>query len=137
MSSVTQNETTEKHPRLLISLSVLIGQLEQALSAHPGNIGKMSPIEMHILASLGSKDGQAASELARSIGRAATSFTPNIDKLEAAGVICREADPNDRRAIKVFLTPAGREMVSGADEAIAEVEQAFEARIANYLPVRI
>jgi DNA-binding MarR family transcriptional regulator len=64
----------------------------------------LSVIEWYILRALYDQDGQHASELARSVGRAATSFTPNLDKLQKKGLIERRPDPSDRRAVRIFLT---------------------------------
>lgn len=65
---------------------------------------QLSVIEWYILRALYDQDGQHASELARSVGRAATSFTPNLDKLQEKGLIERKPDPSDRRAVRIFLT---------------------------------
>ena len=52
----------------------------------------LTVIEWYILRSLFQEDGQHASELARAVGRAATSFTPNLDKLQKKGYIERRPD---------------------------------------------
>jgi MarR family transcriptional regulator, organic hydroperoxide resistance regulator len=65
----------------------------------------LSVIEWYILRALYVRDGQHASELARAVGRAATSFTPNLDKLQKKGYVERRADPADRRAVRIHLTP--------------------------------
>lgn len=64
----------------------------------------LSVIELYILRALYERDGQHASELARAVGRAATSFTPNLDKLQNKGLIERRPDPGDRRAVRIYLT---------------------------------
>ncbi len=60
--------------------------------------------QIHVLIELFQKDGLHASDLARRIGRAVTSFTPLLDRLETAALIERKPDTKDRRAIKVCLT---------------------------------
>lgn len=67
----------------------------------------LSVIETYILRSLYDADGQNASELARAVGRAATSFTPILDKLQAKKLVERQPDPVDRRAVRIFLTDKG------------------------------
>lgn len=67
----------------------------------------ISVIEWYILRALYEKDGQHASTLAQAVGRAATSFTPNLDKLQEKGYIERRPDPGDRRAIYIHLTEYG------------------------------
>ena len=63
---------------------------------------------VHSYALLYDEDGQHASELARAVGRAATSFTPNLDKLQDKALIERRPDPGDRRAVRIYLTDAGQ-----------------------------
>lgn len=70
---------------------------------------KLTVIEWYILRALFEKDGQHASELADAVGRAATSFTPNLDKLQGKGLIERRPDAKDRRAVRIFLTEAAEE----------------------------
>lgn len=67
-------------------------------------------IESYILRALYARDGQHASELAKAVGRATTSFTPNLDKLQDKGFIMRRPDIVDRRATHIFLTKQGEEM---------------------------
>lgn len=64
----------------------------------------LTVIEWYILRALYANDGQNASQLANEVGRAATSFTPNLDKLQTKGYVTRLPDPDDRRAVHIFLT---------------------------------
>lgn len=51
-----------------------------------------------------------------------TSVTNAVDRLEDAGLVTRSAHPDDRRALLVALTPAGRELAERATKALnAEV----------------
>ncbi len=47
-------------------------------------------------------------------------MTSRLDRLEQAGMVERHADPNDRRAIVVRLTDAGRRTVDRVHEASLE-----------------
>jgi DNA-binding MarR family transcriptional regulator len=60
-----------------------------------------------IMNSLFADDGQHASVLANSVGRAATSFTPILDRLQKKGYVERRSDSADRRAVKIFITKKG------------------------------
>ena len=84
----------------------------------------VSVIEWYILRALIKEDGQHASELARAVGRAATSFTPNLDKLQARGLIERRPDPSDRRAVRIHLTEP--EINRLANEIEAYFRERFE-----------
>ncbi len=52
------------------------------------------------------------SELANQLGIVPRSATSVVDDLEAAGLVARKPDPNDRRATLVDLTPAGADVLS-------------------------
>jgi DNA-binding MarR family transcriptional regulator len=57
----------------------------------------------------------SASGLARETDLSTGAMTNRIDGLEARGLVVREADEDDRRAVIVRLTPEGRKTI---DEAI-------------------
>jgi DNA-binding MarR family transcriptional regulator len=48
-----------------------------------------------------------------------------IDRLEAAGFVERQPDPNDRRARLIQLTPRGRQVLKEGIAASDEVEAKF------------
>ncbi|WP_327694691.1 MarR family winged helix-turn-helix transcriptional regulator [Streptomyces sp. NBC_00459] len=56
-----------------------------------------------------------------------------VDRLEAAGLCQRRANPNDRRSSIVELTPAGRKLVDGA---LKVFEEELELRIGSVIPER-
>jgi MarR family transcriptional regulator, organic hydroperoxide resistance regulator len=53
-----------------------------------------------------------------------------VDRLEAAGLCARRANPNDRRSSLVELTPAGRKLVDGA---LKVFEEELELRIGSVI----
>jgi len=69
--------------------------------------------------------GALADMLALSTG----AMTNRLDRLEDAGLVARERDPDDRRGVVVRLTDAGR---SAADAAVAEIA-AREQRLLSSL----
>jgi DNA-binding MarR family transcriptional regulator len=52
------------------------------------------------------------SELANQLGIVPRSATSVVDDLEAAGLVARKPDPDDRRATLVALTPAGIKLLT-------------------------
>jgi DNA-binding MarR family transcriptional regulator len=86
-------------------------------------------IEWYILRSLFERDGQHASELANTVGRAATSFTPNLDKLQKKGYIERRPDKADRRAVRIYLTASADrcrdEVMNSAHELDEHIKSLF------------
>ena len=55
-----------------------------------------------------------ATRLARETGLSSGAMTNRIDKLESRGLVTRAADENDRRAVIVSLTRAGRRAIDDA-----------------------
>ncbi len=84
---------------------------------------ELTVIEWYILRSLYEVDGQHASALARAVGRAATSFTPNLDKLQAKGYVERQPDPHDRRAVRIFLTQKGQAIREEVLQSAVDLDQ--------------
>jgi DNA-binding MarR family transcriptional regulator len=85
------------------NLDIALRNLDQLFGRVVQPLG-LTIIEWYILRALYERNGQHASELARAVGRAATSFTPNLDKLQQKGLIERRPDPTDRRAVHIYLT---------------------------------
>jgi DNA-binding MarR family transcriptional regulator len=86
----------------------------------------LTVIEWHILRALYNQDGQHASTLARAVGRAATSFTPNLDKLQDKGFIQRKPDKMDRRAVRIYLTETGEHYRADVLESSRQLDKMVE-----------
>lgn len=99
----------------LRNLDQVFGQIVQPLG--------LTVIEWYILRALYDHDGQHASELARAVGRAATSFTPNLDKLQSKGLVERKADPADRRAVRIYLTDEARKHKKAVMDSVKELDE--------------
>jgi DNA-binding MarR family transcriptional regulator len=59
-------------------------------------------------------DGCGMTELANRILASKSGLTRVIDRMEAAGLVRRERPPEDRRVVKVLITPAGVETLKAA-----------------------
>ncbi len=62
-------------------------------------------------------------DLAARIGTSAPTASRTVDVLDELGLAERRADPDDRRAVRIELTPSGRSLV---DERKARASAAFE-----------
>ena len=85
------------------SLDIALRNIDQIFRNEVQQLG-LTVIEWYVLRALYESDGQQASQLASEVGRAATSFTPNLDKLQDKGYVVRRPDPGDRRAVLIYLT---------------------------------
>jgi DNA-binding MarR family transcriptional regulator len=112
------------------NLDIALRNMDQLFGRVVQPLG-LTIIEWYILRALYERDGQHASELARAVGRAATSFTPNLDKLQEKGFVERKPDSADRRAVRIFLTDKAlgmkSKLVSGAKELDQRVRQLFDS----------
>ena len=110
------------------NLDIALRNLDQLFGRVVQRFG-LTIIEWYILRALYERDGQHASELARAVGRAATSFTPNLDKLQQKGLVERRPDPSDRRAVYIYLTPSAdkvkKDVLNSADEIDEQLRQLF------------
>ena len=109
------------------NVEALLQDIEKSLHEHLKNTpaADIHPALVHVLAELYQQDGQHASVLARAIGRQATSFTPLLDKLEGAGYIERRSDPEDRRAIRIYLKPMGIALKPHIQKALGKLEAEY------------
>ncbi len=69
--------------------------------------GELSSVQLSTLKML-LDGGVRVGEIARNLGVKVPSATEQVIKLEKAGLVCRAADPEDSRAVRVKLTEAGR-----------------------------
>ncbi len=107
---------------LWCNMDIALRSLDQMISREVRPYG-LSVIELYILRALYERDGQNASELAYQVGRAATSFTPNLDKLQSKGYIARHNDERDRRAVRIHLTPHAEDQREELLELMRRIDQ--------------
>ncbi|MFD9303119.1 MarR family winged helix-turn-helix transcriptional regulator [Streptomyces sp. NPDC060048] len=110
----------------------------QAMADHVG----MHPTDMQCVALLDIEPGPVSTgDIARLTGLTSGSATRLVDRMVKAGVVERQADPNDRRRSLVALAPAARDRIGAAWEtpgrAFGAVLQGYSdselAVIADYL----
>ncbi|MBI5843350.1 MAG: MarR family transcriptional regulator [Deltaproteobacteria bacterium] len=67
-------------------------------------IENVRPAYMGALMTLWEEDGQKVVDLARGAGLEPSTMTGLLDRMERDGLVKREADPEDRRVLRIFLT---------------------------------
>lgn len=113
-----------------------IGRLRKALrqrfDACAAPMGITVP-QFQVLRRLWEQDGLLTCTLMRDSGLDAGTITGIINRLEAKGLVRRVRAEEDRRAVAIYLTPAGREM----EAPLAEVMQAVaDEAVAGLGPVK-
>ncbi|MET4096267.1 MarR family transcriptional regulator [Arthrobacter sp. UYCu712] len=76
--------------------------------------GELSAAQLSTLKML-EADGARVGEIARNLGVKVPSATEQIIKLERAGLVRRDPDPDDSRGVRVRLTAPGRAAVASAN----------------------
>lgn len=126
------NGTTELrfNGSLWCNLDIALRNLDQIYGQVVEPLG-LTVIEWYILRALFEQDGQHASELARAVGRAATSFTPILDKLQGKDLIERRPDPADRRAVRIYLTDKAQKSRSKVEDSAKQVDAHIKKMVPN------
>ncbi|MEX2049222.1 MAG: MarR family winged helix-turn-helix transcriptional regulator [Gemmatimonadota bacterium] len=81
--------------------------------------GTVSPHQVRLLGHLDREDPAMVTELAESLGVTPSTMSLTLGRLERAGLVTRERDPEDRRVMNVRLTDEG--------ERIRETARPFDA----------
>jgi DNA-binding MarR family transcriptional regulator len=91
----------------------------------------ITPVQAMVLAFLSEEDRITAGELGKKIELDSATLTGLLDRLEAARLITRQGNPDDRRSIKIHLTPQGRKTGREAGGLIEEANREFLATFTN------
>lgn len=65
---------------------------------------------LFILTCLWEQDGVHVKDLAKQLYLDSSSLTGHLDRMERVALVVRQDDPDDRRAVRVFLTEKGRHL---------------------------
>src|SRR5262245_16393803 len=99
--------------RVLVLAQYLDRSVNEALAVHNLSLGQFD-----ILATLRRAEaGLTPTQLMQSVMLSSGGMTSRLDRLEQAGWLKREADPADRRGVKVVRTHSGRGVIDAATAA--------------------
>lgn len=116
-------EPLEVAGRLLRCAAYLGRAIDEALDPLGLSFGDFDVI--NTLRRRGEPAGTNPKALAASALITSGAMTSRLDRLERAGLVERNPDPADRRAILVRLTPAGQERAARALEAVIAADRRF------------
>ena len=103
----------------IAALVVATTALRQELAA--AGVGNIRASYLGVLMALWSEDGLKSSTLGRRAGLEPSSMTGVLDRMERDGLICREADPGDRRVQRIVLTDDGRRVEQPVRAVVARM----------------
>jgi DNA-binding MarR family transcriptional regulator len=77
------------------------------------------------------EEGTAVSQIAALSGVKSTSLSRMLKNMEELGLIFREADPEDKRSVKIFLTPFGSEKRQIAKDVVRKFNEYLNSHISD------
>lgn len=93
---------------------------------HEAGSMPMTTAQLRIVARLTRNEGISQAALANLLDLEPMTLCRHIDRMEAAGLVERRQDPDDRRAKQIYSTPKSRALLEPMRERVAVVyEQAF------------
>ncbi|HUB41256.1 MAG TPA: MarR family transcriptional regulator [Streptosporangiaceae bacterium] len=91
----------------------------------------VEPRQAGMLYRLAANEGKAQQVIGELIGLNPTQMVFLVDELEGRGFIERRRNPADRRSYALYLTPAGRDMLSKIREAGRVHQEGFGASLSE------
>ena len=81
---------------------------------------------LFILTCLWEQDGVNVKDLSQQLVLDSSSLTGHLDRLERAALVVRRDDPDDRRAVRVFLTEKGRQLKAQLEPIGQELKETLQ-----------
>jgi DNA-binding MarR family transcriptional regulator len=85
---------------------------------------QLTPVDYSVLTLIAENPGGSPARLARALAVTPPHISAIVDRLEARGLVARQASKQDRRAQQLTVTRAGADMVRRATERILAAEEA-------------
>lgn len=70
----------------------------------------LTPFHYLVLCCLWEEDGLSTSGIAEKLGQLGATLTGVVDRMEDRKLVYRERDPEDRRTVRIWLTPNGEKL---------------------------
>jgi DNA-binding MarR family transcriptional regulator len=79
--------------------------------------------QQFILGCLWEQDGLPPGQVAKQLGLSTPTVTRTAARMESAGLLTREPDPDDRRLVRLFLTERGHQLRAVLNAQMAQVSE--------------
>jgi len=83
----------------------------------------ISPPQLYILSCLWHEDGQKPRDLAEKVILDTSSLTGLLDRMERSRLVERQPDPDDRRALRIYVTDAGRQKLATLEPVVERLQE--------------
>lgn len=106
--------------RLVFLLNVAQRRLQRWVAARMDKDG-VTATQSGLLFILGQRDGALMGEAGAALDLGPPGISGLVDRMTAAGLIRRRADPDDGRAWRLWLTPIGRAALAQSKAGLAQI----------------
>lgn len=106
--------------RLVFLLNVAQRRLQRWVAARMDKDG-VTATQSGLLFILGQRDGALMGEAGAALDLGPPGISGLVDRMTAAGLIKRRADPDDGRAWRLWLTPIGRAALAQSKAGLAQI----------------
>lgn len=110
--------TSSRPHRLVYLLTVAQRRVQRHLAAISADV--VPPAQAGLLFVLGKQDGALMGEAGAALDLGPAGISGLVDRMTAAGLVERRADPADARALRIFLTARGRKALVRAKDIAHE-----------------
>jgi DNA-binding MarR family transcriptional regulator len=122
--------SSEQEQEFVVAFDALARAVRRARGAPSRSAdGALTLSQYALLEALSARHAARVAELADEAGVTASTATRILDALERRGIVCRERASEDRRAVAVTLTEAGRDLFHAQERWIGDRKQAFLASL--------
>lgn len=123
MSSSIQRHLKQERPfrsvqeEVFVGLQIVSDQLMQPWAAHLKQAADLTPVQYNVLRILrgAGSEGLTASEVGERLIARSPDVTRLIDRLEKRRLVIRRTCHDDRRAVRIWITETGRELLASLD----------------------
>jgi DNA-binding MarR family transcriptional regulator len=112
--------SARREPRLVFLLTVAQRRMQRWMAARTQASG-VTAAQSGLLFVLGQRDGVLMGEAGAALDLGPPGISGLVDRMTAANLIRRRADPEDGRAWRLWLTPAGRAALAQSKSGLAEI----------------
>jgi len=112
--------SARREPRLVFLLTVAQRRMQRWMAARTQASG-VTAAQSGLLFVLGQRDGVLMGEAGAALDLGPPGISGLVDRMTAANLIRRRADPEDGRAWRLWLTPAGRAALAQSKAGLAEI----------------